>query len=751
MFEFFFKYPLAAFSRGDVIFAARWPVWLLLVLILVAAFAFGLPLWRNRGTKKIAPRVKPVVLWLLQTAMVAVLLVLLWQPALSVATLRPQQNVVAVVLDDSKSMGIVEDSASRVERARQAMNGAVLDDLAKKFQVRLYRVAARAERIENLNQVKADAASTRLGEGLKEVASEAASLPIGAIVLLSDGADNAGGIDLETTNQIRRYRIPVHTVGFGAEKPNHDVELAGVELPQRVLANSRLAAQITFRQWGLANRRAKVTLKDGEKILAQREVTLKNDGVEQTEAVAFNSGNPGVRTVQASIDVGGGEDNDRNNALTRLVTVDSAKPRILYIEGEPKWEYKFIRRAIELDQGLQLVSMVRTTQNKFYRQGIEKPTELEQGFPATVDELFSYQAVIIGGVEANYFTPTQQELLKQFVDRRGGGVLWLAGRSGLADGGWAASQVAELLPTVLPNRKATFQRDPAFVELTPAGRDSLLARIDEDPARNVDRWKKLPYLANYEDPGTPKPGAVVLAEMTVAKNRMPLLITENYGRGRTAIFATSGSWRWQMLQPVEDMSHEMFWQQMLRWLVSGTYGQVISSLSNSVYADEQAIPLRAEVRDRNYLPASDAHVEAHIIKPDGGSETVQLRPDAATPGLYTAAWGAVPTGSYVVETVARRGDQEVGRDAITFRREDGVAENFGTRQNRELLEKLAQQTGGHYWKPSDVKRLPSEISYSEAGISIRETRDLWDAPIFFLAALVLRGAEWLLRRKWGVV
>src|SRR5436190_1477440 len=131
---------------------------------------------------------------------------------------------------------------------------------------------------ENLKQVKAEAASTRLGEGLKEVASEAASLPIGAIVLLSDGADNAGGIDLETTNQIRRYRIPVHTVGFGAEKPNHDVELAGVELPQRVLANSRLAAQITFRQWGLANRRAKVTLKDGEKILAQREVTLKNDG-----------------------------------------------------------------------------------------------------------------------------------------------------------------------------------------------------------------------------------------------------------------------------------------------------------------------------------------------------------------------------------------------------------------------------------------------------------------------------------------
>lgn len=751
MFEFFFKYPLAAFSKGDVILAARWPVWLLALLLVAAAVGFGLPLWRDRGTKRIAPRVKPVLIWLLQTAMVAVLLVLLWQPSLSVATLRPQQNVVAVVVDDSKSMGLVEDSSSRLDRVRQALGGPVLDELGKKFQVRLFKLGARTERVGNLTQVKAEAPATRLGEGLKEVASEAASLPIGAIVLLSDGADNSGGIDLETTNEIRRYRIPVHTVGVGKERPDHDVELINVDVPQRVLSNSRLAAQISFHQWGLTNHRAKLTLKDGDKILAQREVALKNDGVEQTESVPFNSGNPGVRTVQASIDVGGGEDNDRNNALTRLITVDSAKPRILYIEGEPKWEFKFIRRAIELDQGLQLVSMVRTTQNKFYRQGIENPKELEQGFPATVDELFGYQGIIIGGVEANYFNPTQQELLKQFVDRRGGGVLWLAGRSGLSDGGWAASPLAELMPTILPQRKSTFQRDPAFPELTASGRESLITRIEDDAARNVDRWKKLPYLANYQDPGSPKPGAVVLAEMTVAKNHMPLLVTENYGRGRTAVFATSGSWRWQMQQPLEDMSHEMFWQQMLRWLVSGTYGQVITTLSNSVYADEQAIPLRAEVRDKNYLPSSDAQVEAHIIKPDGGAETVALRADPATPGLYTANWAAVPAGSYVVETVARRGDQEVGRDAVTFRREDGIAENFGNRQNRELLEKLSQQTGGKYWKTSELRQLPGDISYSEAGISIRETRDLWDAPIFFLAALLIRAAEWLLRRKWGVV
>jgi hypothetical protein len=206
-----------------------------------------------------------------------------------------------------------------------------------------------------------------------------------------------------------------------------------------------------------------------------------------------------------------------------------------------------------------------------------------------------------------------------------------------------------------------------------------------------------------------------------------------------------------MSQPVEDQSHEMFWQQMLRWLVTGTHGRVVSRTPNAVYSDDAAVPLRAEVRDRNYLPATDARVVAHVMGPTGASENIELQPEPQSPGVYTATLGAVHPGSYVVEIVATRGDEEAGRDVMSVRREDGVAENFGTGQNRELLEKLSQSTGGRYWKPSELGKLAADISYSESGISIRETRDLQDAPILFLAAMILRSAEWLLRRKWGVV
>jgi uncharacterized membrane protein len=761
MFELLFKYPSQVFSRGTFVFLGGWPVWTLILAILAAAAFFGWMLLRRAGDARVRGA-KSVAVWLLQTALASLLLLMLWHPALSVATLRPQQNIVAVVVDDSSSMA-VDDSGngSRRGAALSALNSGLLENLQKRFQVRLYKFSDQLDRITKLDGLNSSGQSTHIGDSLKQVLADASSLPIGAVVLLSDGADNSGGIDLETINEIRRQRIPVHTIGFGREKMAHDVEISDVQVPQRALPDSRLSAEVSFHQHGYPGQKAKITLKDAGKVLAMREVTLKGDGVEQNEAILFNAGSAGVKTIETSIDPLPGEENAKNNKLTRLVNVDQRKPRILYIEGEPRWEFKFLRRAVEDDQNINLVSILRTTQNKIYRQGINDPKELEDGFPTKVEELFGFDGLIIGSSEAAYFTTSQQQLIRDFVDRRGGGVLFLGGKDALADGGYAKSLFTDLLPVILPDKKNTFQRvypeengtlhNIATVELTAAGRDSLITRLDEDPERNVEHWKKLPYLMNFEIPGQPKPGAVVLVDGIVNGNRFPLLITQNFGRGRTAVFATGGSWRWRMLLPLADKSHSMFYTQLLRWLVNDTPRRVVASTPQQVLEDQSHVKLHAQVRDRTYLPSADATVEAHILGPEGLAEGVTMTPDPLEQGTYTADYTTPKPGSYLVEMIAKRGYDELGRDTLTFRREDGVAENFRVEQNRELLEKLASETGGKYYKPEDAGKLGKDISYSEAGITVRETRDLWDMPIVFLLVLMLRSGEWLLRRKWGVI
>jgi hypothetical protein len=318
---------------------------------------------------------------------------------------------------------------------------------------------------------------------------------------------------------------------------------------------------------------------------------------------------------------------------------------------------------------------------------------------------------------------------------------------------------------VLPAQAGTFHReqDPkngtthTTTELAPAGTDNIITRLVDDPAKNAAKWKALPYLMDYQDPGVPKPGASVLAFMiTPEGHRLPLLTTENFGHGRTAIMATGGSWRWQMSLPLGDTAHDLFWQQLLRWLVSDTPGHVAASVPAQVLLDNGAVALTAEVLDQQYNPAADAKVEAHILGPGGVSALVEMTPVPDTPGQFQAAWNAPKPGAYLTEVTAQRADaqgaiKELGRDVLTFQRMDGVAENFHIEQNRELLERLSAQTGGRYWKPADLGKLAAAIPFSEAGVTVRETKDLWNLPLVFLVLLMLRFSEWWLRRKWGIV
>ncbi len=750
MFQFLFKYPASVFSKGSFVLLGSWPVWALFAGILAAAAVLGWIMWRARDRARASVGgLRAVALWGLQSGMIAVLLLLLWEPAISVTALKPQQNIIAVAIDDSRSMSLKDIGDSREQEAARVLNSGLLKKLSSRFQVRLYRLDAGVDRIQNTDQLHAAQPATQIGKGLRQLADQAATLPIGAVVLVSDGADNSGGIDLDTISELRRRRLPVSTIGIGKPQLSNDVEMDGLDVPAKALADSRLRAQVTIRQNGFGGKRARVILTGGGAVLASRDITLTDDA-QQVQALEFSAGKAGVKTIEARVDVLPGETNAENNQLTRVLSVDDSKRRILYVEGEPRWEYKFLRRAVEDDPALQVVSMLRTTQNKFYYQGWPNGTKPE-GFPNTPEELFNFQGLILGSVESSFFTATQQQAIKDFVDRRGGGLLFLGGRWGLADGGYNVPPFAELLPVNLPQRKNTFQRSFVAAELTDAGKQSLICRIEDDPEKSVQHWEVLPYLANYQDPGTPKPGAVVLARVDAGGKRIPLLVTENYGRGRTGVFATGGSWRWRMQQPVGDVSQETFWRQLLRWTVSATPSRVVASTPQAQLEDDGRIQLRAEVRDKSYLPASDADVEARIIGPDGSSESVALRPEPLTQGVYSAEWNAPQAGSYIADVSAKRGTEQLGSDVLTFRREDGVAENFHREQNRDLLQKLAEETGGRYYNAADAQRMPDEIAYSEAGITSHEIKDLWDMPAIFLVVLILKSAEWLLRRKWGVV
>jgi 3D (Asp-Asp-Asp) domain-containing protein len=761
MFQFLFKYPLTVFTRGRFVLLTGWPGWLLPVMIVVASG--GLALLIRRRYRDAVPNLhgwRAWMIWGLQSGLLALLLLLLWQPAVTIGELSSQQNIIAVVVDDSRSMAIADaNGGTREAAAAGALNGGVLAGLERRFQARVYRIDRDLRRVPGTQGLTPMGPATHFNDGLKQLLADTSDLPLGAIVLMSDGSQNSAGlggagIAPDTLQALRNRRIPVHTVGFGREELAHDVEIEDVGVAENAFAETRVAATVTLTQHGYVGQKAALTVRDGNKMLASREIAFGPDGRVQAETLFFPAGAAGAKRISFGVEPLAREENLANNSLARPLFVSETKRKILYIEGEPRWEFKFIRRAEDNDPSIEIVSMLRTSENKIYRQGISNPDELANGFPVRPEDLFGYSGIIIGSVDADYFTPLQQELLREYVDRRGGGVLFLGGRASLSDGGWAASSLNELLPTFLPAGRNNFHRNPATVELTAAGVESPVTRLLDDPEKNAERWRKLTYLADYEDAGNPKPGATVLATMNAGRRKLPLLITQNYGHGRTAVMATGGTWRWQMSEALGDPSHDTFWRQLLRWLVAESPGPVSASMPARILMDEGRVHLTAQVRDKQFQPAANAHVTAHVVGPEGTNAFLDLVPSQDTPGAYQADWSAEKPGAYLAEVAADSAGgqpQELGRDVVTFQREDGVAENFHTGQNRRLLEQLAAQTGGRYWKPGDLKNLPRDISYSDAGISVRNTKELWDMPIVFALLVGMPAGEWLLRRKWGVV
>ena len=750
MFEFLFKYSPTVFENGELVLASGWPVWLLAAGVAAAAAAIAVSLSRRRDTLSV-PRLAAI--GLLQVAMVAVILTLLWRPSLSTQTLRTQENSVALLLDTSASMSYGEGEESRLQQAVAALDDGALDDLAELFEVRLYAFAGASEAIDALTDVPAPGDTTRIGSALVDVLREARSSALGAVVLISDGADNSGELDTARLAEIAGYGVPVHAVGVGRESIPEDIELESVAVSDQVMPGSRISAQVSIRYAEPGEARLRVY--DGDAVMASEPVTLPAGAGITTRWVEFDVGEAGVKDLRFSLDPLPGEGNVTNNTRYRTVVVPEARRSILYVEGEPRWEYKFIRRALDEDPAVRLASLLRTTPNKFYRQGIDSPDELEGGFPEDRETLFQYDGLVIGSFSAAGLTEEQQEHIRDFVSERGGSLLMLGGRRGLADGGWGNSVVAEALPVQLPDLDAaSFMRVPVPVELTAEGQESLVTRLDADRETNRELWLGMPDIADFQYVGAVKPGAVTLLEAEVRGTAQPLLVHQRFGRGQVYVLASGGTWRWQMQLPSEDQRHETFWRQILHALVSATPERVVLTAERPYYVDEDEVVLRARVRDGGFEPVGNASVELSVsgdafAGDPAAAEPVLMQPVSGEPGAYEATVLADAAGLYRFEASAEVGEETLGRAGYSVRRATGVSEHFQIQQNRPLLERVASLTGGRYFTLGQLDELPETIQFSEAGIVERELLDLWNMPFVFLLLLLLKAGEWVLRLFWG--
>ncbi len=752
---FLFKYSPRVFERGELVLAPVVPP-VLLAVGAIGAAALVVTMYARVHSVRPADR---MVLGGLRLATLFLLIACLLRPALVVVSAVPQRNVLAILFDDSRSQRIADmDGATRLAAMQRtfADSSAIVRALADRFALRFVRFAAETRGVDGVDALEATGTRTDLAHALDATRQELTGVPLAGIVVVSDGADNGGG-DLDAALLgLRARKVPVYTVGVGQARFDRDVAVERVTAASTALAGGTVLVDAAVRLRGTGSDPVTVTAEADGRIVATETVRAPRSGDVVSVRLRVSPLPAGTYRLSVRATPLANELVPENNVAHTVLHVRRGPERVLYLEGEPRPEFAFLRRAVSADSGLQLVGLLRSAEGKFLRLGVRDSLELVVGFPSTREELYGYRALVLGSIEASFFTGDQLRMLADFVNVRGGGLLALGGRSALNEGGYRGTPLADVLPIALDRAPRDTAGAPVTYTLRPttAGRAHAALQLAATDAQSTEKWGTLPPLTSVNALGALRPGATALLTGRTSESTIdqPLLAFHRYGRGIGAVFGVQDSWLWRMHadMAVEDETHLILWRQLLRWLVDGVPDRTTVTAAPDRLGTGEPVTLRAQVVDATYLDVNDASVITTVIPPSGDATDVVLDWSVRADGVYTGRFVPTETGVHTLATRVVRGRDTLHTTSGTLLVDDADADVTQAEQRVPLLRRVAQETGGRYVPLADAARLVDDVSYTEAGVVVRDTKDLWDMPAVFLLLALCLGAEWTWRRWRGL-
>jgi len=473
-----------------------------------------------------------------------------------------------------------------------------------------------------------------------------------------------------------------------------------------------------------------------------------------------------------------------------IITVDrGAGPyRILYVSGRPNWEYKFLHRAVEADDQTQLVGLIRVAprepkftfrgragessnplfrgfgnqskedieqydQAVFVRLNTMDEFELRNGFPKTPEELYKYRAIIMGDLEAEFFTADQMSLVQRFVSERGGGLLALGGMESFREGKFARTAIGDMLPVYLDTKVDAAPTGPVHLALTREGWLQPWVRLRTNESDERARLAALPSFDVLNRTGAPKPAAMVAATVTDGQHEFPALVTQRFGRGRTASMLIGDFWQSGLGDEKRQADLLKAWRQIVRWLVADVPESV--ELRTEPQPDGSSVRVQVRVRDPKFQSLDNAVVTLKVTRAGAPADEapITLAAEASTsePGLYEATYIPRESGGYRLEAaVASDTGAPAGAAATGWTSDLAAAEYRDLKPNRGLMEQLARQTGGRVLTPDELDSFARELPTHRAPVTESWTRPLWHTPWMFLFALACFVGEWGLRRYKGL-
>lgn len=736
----------------------------------------------------------------LKAAGLAALVFCLLEPLWSGTRPRPGANVFIVLADESRSLQI-RDPGARRTRAEQ-LAAALAEPspwqtrLGQDFDVRRYGFAERLRSLDEGEPLKADGLGSALATSLATLGRRFEGRPVAGVLLFTDGnATDLAGAAVEWSKL-----PPVYPVPLGGDDSPRDVRVEAVAVSQTNFEQNPVTITATVAAEGYDGRPIAVELLDQSgKSLERQTVELDRRTSSRLVRLRFRPESSGVSFYQVRAAAEGEmsqfDEAGRVREATlannvKLATVDRPRGpyRVLYVCGRPNWEFKFLRRAVEADDEVELVGLIRLARrepkfnylsragertNPLFR-GFENPdreaaeqydepvlirigtrdeTELRAGFPKTAEELYQYDAVVLDDVEAGFFDQAQMLLLERFVARRGGGLMMLGGAESFAQGEFRRTAIESLLPVYLKPGETEPAPARYRLSLTREGWLEPWVRLRETEPDERRRLEAMPAFQTLNRVGRLKPGATILASVTADDGtNYPALAVQPYGEGRTAAVLVGDLWRWS-LRRAADAEDDLAkaWRQTVRWLVADVPRRVEVEVRHPRGENPQAVELRVLVRDDKYEPLDNGAVSLVVTDPGGERQTLTAEPAADRAGVFAATYVARQSGAYRVEAAAKGPDgAEIGRREAGWTAEPEAEEFRRLRPDLALLARIAQETGGEVIAADRLEQFVADLPNRKIPITEPWTYPIWHRSWIFLLALACLAGEWGLRRWRGL-
>jgi uncharacterized membrane protein len=568
-----------------------------------------------------------------------------------------------------------------------------------------------------------------------------------AVVMLSDGDYNLGQPPVAAAQKFRLRGVPIFPIPVGSKVRLPDLDLLSVTAPTYGIVGENVQIPFTIRSSLDRQVRTIVRLRDETGKERTKDIVIPPNS-ETYDSILWRLEKEGSSTLDLSIPVADGELVATNNARKFTIAGKQEKIRVLLIETLPRWEYRFLRNALERDPGVELSCLL------FHPAlGMGEGKDYLKEFPPKIEDLAKYDVIFLGDVGTGQITKEQCTLIRGLVENQASGLIFMPGSQG-HQFSLLETDLSDLMPVILDdaNRSGTAEGIASPLTLTTEGRASLLTMLGNSEEENPEIWRRLPGFFWNAAVIKAKGGAEVLAVHGNRRGKfgpIPLLVTKPAGSGKVLFMGIDSAWRWR--RGVEDLYHYRFWGQVARWMSyqrNMAAGQRVRLFYNPERPEPgSTVTLNANAFDPNGAPLKEGSVAVDITSPDGRSQRIELQKNETAWGSYSGRFKIGLPGAWKLRATASGAEDKPLETTILAQGTE--IEKIGQPARPEVLEEMAKVSKGRIIQPDQLAELIKEITALPEPRPLENRIPLWSHWGTVMTLVILLGVFWIGRKLNG--